>query len=62
MLLNLNSSLTGIAFEQKDYFELVDWTGKQVRDDKPGSIPVAIGSLVILFLYRQHAIPGVSKN
>jgi len=25
---------------------LVDWTGKQVREDKPGSIPVAIGSIL----------------
>jgi len=41
-----NSSLTGIAFEQKDYFKLVDWIGKQVRDNKPGSIPATIGSIL----------------
>jgi len=30
---------TGIAFSLIDYLELVDWTGRQIRDDKRGSIP-----------------------
>jgi len=40
-----NISLPGIAFQEKDYFELIDWTGRQVRDDKPGAIPVNILSI-----------------
>jgi hypothetical protein len=28
----------GIAFSFPDYRELVDWTGRAVRDDKPGAI------------------------
>jgi len=46
-----NTSIPGIAFEIQDYFELVDWTGKQVRNDKPGSIPANISSI----LDRLHA-------
>ncbi|WP_317929920.1 transposase [Halioxenophilus sp. WMMB6] len=29
---------TGLAFELKDYLELVDWTGRAVRTDKRGAI------------------------
>jgi hypothetical protein len=29
----------GIDFNEKDYFRLVDWTGRTIRDDKIGSIP-----------------------
>ena len=28
----------GIAFNLVDYLELLDWTGRQIRDDKRGSI------------------------
>ena len=28
----------GIPFSLKDYLELADWTGRIVRDDKPGAI------------------------
>ena len=28
----------GIAFNLVDYLQLVDWTGKQIRDDKRGAI------------------------
>ena len=41
-----NIFLPGIAFEEKDYFELIDWTGRQVRDDKSGAIPVNILSIL----------------
>jgi hypothetical protein len=28
----------GLPFRLQDYLELVDWTGRQLRDDKRGSI------------------------
>jgi len=30
---------TGIPFRLMDYLELVDWTGRAIRDDKRGAIP-----------------------
>ena len=30
---------TGIPFSRTAYFELVDWTGRCIREDKPGAIP-----------------------
>jgi len=41
-----NISMPGIAFEEIDYFELIDWTGRQIRDDKPGAIPDNISSIL----------------
>ncbi|WP_289096769.1 transposase [uncultured Pseudoalteromonas sp.] len=29
----------GIPFELKTYLQLVDWTGRSIREDKPGTIP-----------------------
>jgi hypothetical protein len=31
--------LDGLPFRLTDYLELVDWTGRMLRDDKRGSIP-----------------------
>lgn len=30
---------SGIEFAEEDYFQLVDWSGRAMRDDKLGSIP-----------------------
>ena len=35
---NLQTDIKGIAFTPKDYLELVDWTGIQIRDKPSGSI------------------------
>ena len=32
------SKLDGLPFRLVDYLELVDWTGRQIREDKRGSI------------------------
>ena len=29
---------SGLAFQLEDYLELVDWTGRQIREDKQGQI------------------------
>jgi REP element-mobilizing transposase RayT len=34
-----NEPLNGIDFDEEDYFRLVDWTGRAIRNDKRGSIP-----------------------
>ncbi|MCG8108181.1 MAG: transposase [Candidatus Thiodiazotropha taylori] len=36
----------GIDFDEKDYFRLVDWTGRAIRDDKRGSIPVELSPIL----------------
>ncbi len=36
----------GIAFTLKDYLELADWTGRNVRDDKRGSIDASTPSIL----------------
>ncbi|MDE1461743.1 hypothetical protein [Spartinivicinus poritis] len=32
----------GIYFHESDYFDLVDWSGRAIREDKRGSIPAHI--------------------
>lgn len=36
----------GLPFKLRDYLELVDWTGRQVRDDKRGSIDGSLPTLL----------------
>jgi hypothetical protein len=37
---------SGIDFDQEDYFRLVDWTGRAIRDDKRGSIPAELSPIL----------------
>ncbi|MGH1540579.1 MAG: transposase, partial [Arenicella sp.] len=41
-----NEQQTGIPFNQIDYFKLVDWTGRSIRDDKRGSIPIQLPNIL----------------
>lgn len=36
----------GLAFNLIDYIELVDWTGRAVRDDKRGAIPENVSPIL----------------
>jgi len=36
----------GLAFRLKDYLELVDWTGRAMREDKKGSIHESLPALL----------------
>jgi len=38
--------LSGIPFSLLDYFELIDWTGRAIRDDKKGAIPNHISPIL----------------
>ena len=37
---------TGIPFHIADYLRLVDWTGRAIRDDKRGAIPVQLAPIL----------------
>lgn len=52
---NKEKPADGIHFSEVDYFELVDWTGRVVREDKRGSIP----SHVLPLLEKLNASPDV---
>ena len=39
-------SEVGLPFELADYLQLVDWTGRQWRDDKRGAIPASVPGLL----------------
>jgi hypothetical protein len=40
---------TGIPFGFKDYLTLVDWTGRAIRDDKPGHATNQLPTILELF-------------
>ena len=42
----LESTVSGIPFHLLDYLELVDWTGRAIRDDKRGAIPGHLASIL----------------
>jgi len=37
-----NDAQKGLPFSLRDYFELIDWTGRVIRDDKKGAIPADV--------------------
>lgn len=41
-----NVKLKGIFYSEVDYFELVDWTGRAVREDKKGFIPSTVAKVL----------------
>jgi putative transposase len=45
---NINASTlkTYLPFSGEDYFRLVDWTGRQLGEDKSGYIPADVASLI----------------
>ena len=42
----INQGLAGIPYKLKDYIELVDWTGKVIRDDKRGYIENSLPNIL----------------
>jgi len=36
-----------LPIRQNDYFELVDWTGRAIRDDKRGCIPAKLANILL---------------
>ncbi len=49
---------TGIAYSFQDYLELVEWTGKAIRDDKRGFIDSeSNGSSLVLHYSFLHPDP-----
>ena len=42
----LEPAVPGIPFHLLDYLELVDWTGRAIRDDKRGAIPGHLASIL----------------
>ncbi len=52
----------GIPFDEKDYYELIDWTGRAVHPQKKGSIPEGSPSLLTrLGMQRESWIETVSS-
>ncbi len=41
-----NEAQKGIDFAEEDYFRLIDWTGRAIRDDKQGSIPEELAPIL----------------
>jgi hypothetical protein len=44
--LHVKQDFAGIPFNLKDYLALVDWTGRVVRLDKKGAIPVSVPKIL----------------
>jgi len=42
----VNRGVEGIEFNLSDYLELVDWTGRQIRENKAGSIDKSLASIL----------------
>ena len=45
----------GLAFHLKDYLELIDWTGRSIRDDKKGAIQQSLPSILQRLNLEQDA-------
>jgi hypothetical protein len=52
----------GLPFRLTDYLELVDWTGRQLRDDKRGAIPDNIPPLLQRLQIDQRHWVYLSQN
>ena len=51
----------GIPFDEQDYFELADWTGRAVHPKKKGSIPEGLPSLLMrLGMSKENWIETIS--
>ena len=52
----------GIAFTLPDYLQLVDWTGRAVRDDKRGAIPAHIQPIFQRMGLKHEEWPEIVQN
>ena len=62
----LKESEQALAFSLKDYVELIDWTGRALRDDKRGAIPEQAPPILLRLGFTQEKwlefVPQVEKS
>lgn len=49
-----NNKQIGLPFKLTDYFELVEWSGRCIREDKRGAIPAHIKPLFERFMVNEQ--------
>ena len=52
----------GLAFKLEDYLELIDWTGRCIRDDKRGSISADLPPILERLQIKREAWLSLTKG
>ena len=62
----LKESEQALAFSLKDYMELIDWTGRAIREDKRGAIPEQAPPILLRLGFSEEKwlefVPQVEKS